>query len=294
MRSRDQVQQGTDSGGRLFITLVLLGSGAFMLAAGVWCLAWPHSFAAFAGFPYSRHFIHDAGAFQVSIGVTLLLAAAWADAAAVALAGFFAGNAVHAVNHVVDLDAGGNAAQAWGLGLLSLLVLAALVQRLRRLGYVVGDVAGATSPLLARFARQKTVAVTTYKRDGAPVATPVSVAVAGSHAYIRSYEKAWKVRRIRNNPRVALAPCTALGKPAGPAIGLHARRLQGAEATNAARILARKYPMLHRILVPSMHRLLRMKTGRTVHYELSTAEQPTQDIGYDEQALRARSRRGRR
>jgi PPOX class probable F420-dependent enzyme len=138
-------------------------------------------------------------------------------------------------------------------------------------------VAGVTSPVLARFARQKTVALTTYKRDGVPVATPVSVAVAGSRAYIRSYEKAWKVRRIRNNPQVALAPCTALGKPTGPAIGLQARRLQGAEATNAARLLARKYPMLHRIFVPSMHRLLRAKTGRTVHYELTTAEQPPQD-----------------
>jgi hypothetical protein len=74
--------------GRLFATLVLVLTGALMLAGGVWALAVPGSFAEFAEFPYSRHFLHDAGAFQIGIGVTLLLAAAWADAAAVALAGF--------------------------------------------------------------------------------------------------------------------------------------------------------------------------------------------------------------
>jgi PPOX class probable F420-dependent enzyme len=267
----------TNERGRLFTTLVLVCAGVFMLAAGVWCLAAPRSFAEVVDFPYSRHFVHDAGAFQVGIGVTLLLAAGWADAAAVTLAGFFAGNTVHVVNHVIDLDAGGSAAQAWGLALISLLVLAALVQRLRRLGYVAGEVAVTTSPVLARFARQKTAALTTYKRDGTPIATPLSVAVEGPHAYIRSYERAWKTRRIRNNPQVELAPCTASGKPTGPPTRMRARRLQGGEARRAARLLARKYPMLHRVAVPLIHRIFRAKTGRTVHFELSPLGQTLVD-----------------
>lgn len=263
----------------MLTTLVLLGTGTLMLAAGVWCLASPRSFAVFTGFPYSRHFIHDAGAFQVAIGVTLLLAAAWADAAAVALAGFFVGNTVHAVNHLADLEIGGTAADGWGLGLISLLVLVALVQRLRRLGYVVGEVADTTSPVLARFARQKTAVLTTYKRDGTPVATALSVAVAGPHAYARSFEKAWKIRRIRNNPDVELAPSTAFGKPTGTGVYMRARRLRGAEARQAARVLGRKYPMLHRVVVPSMHRLLRAKTGRTVHFALSPMDRPPASPG---------------
>ncbi|MGE5291860.1 MAG: PPOX class F420-dependent oxidoreductase [Micromonosporaceae bacterium] len=279
MKPYDQTSPGTQDGGRLFVTLVLLGAGALMLAAGVWCVASPRSFATFAGFPYSKHFIHDAGAFQIGIGTTLLLAAVWADAAAAALAGFLAGNTVHAVNHVADLNAGGHAADGWALGVVSLLVLVALVRRLRRLGYVVGEVADTASAALARFARQKTAVLTTYKRDGTPVLTPLSVAVDGPHAYVRSYEKAWKVRRIRNNPEVELAPCTALGRPTGPAARMRARRLQGAEARHAARLLARKYPLLQRVVVPSAHRLLRAKTGRTVHMELSPLDRPLEEPG---------------
>jgi PPOX class probable F420-dependent enzyme len=270
LNSRDARASGAPGRSCLFTTVVLVASGIFMLAAGIWAMASPGSFAAFAGFPPSRHFLHDAGAFQIGIGVMLLLAAAWADAAAVALAGFFVANTVHMVNHITDLGIGGHASEVWGLGLISLLVLAALIQRLRRLGYVFGEVAVTASPALARFARQKTVLLTTYKRDSNPVATPVSIAVEGSCAYVRSFEKAWKVRRMRNNSAVELAPCTTLGRPTGPAASLQARRLQGEEARPAARLLARKYPLLQRVLVPSMHRLGRAKTGRTVHFELTS------------------------
>jgi hypothetical protein len=61
-----------------------------------------------------------------------------------------------------------------------LLTAVALAVRLGQLGWVVGEVAPAASPVLARFVRQKTVLVTTYRRDGRPVSTPVSLAVDGS------------------------------------------------------------------------------------------------------------------
>ena len=48
----------------------------------------------------------------------------------------------------------------------------------------------------------KTVLLTTYKRDGTPVDTPVSLAFDGNRAFFRSYDKAWKTKRLRNNPRV--------------------------------------------------------------------------------------------
>jgi hypothetical protein len=44
----------------------------------------------------------------------------------------------------------------------------ALVVRLGQFGWVVGEVAPAASPALARFVRQKTVLVTTYRQDGRP------------------------------------------------------------------------------------------------------------------------------
>jgi PPOX class probable F420-dependent enzyme len=259
--------------GRAFVTTTTALAGAIMLAAGVWALAAPGSFADFANFPASVHFVHDAGAFQLGIGATLLLALAWYDALAVTLAGFLVGNTAHAVNHAVDLDLGGH---GWedpaGLALLSLLVAAALVVRLRQLGWVVGEVTATTVPALSRFVRQKTVLLTSYRRDGTPVGAPVSMAVEGDHGFVRSPAEGWKVRRMRHNPIVEVAPCTARGTPTGPAIRAHARRLGGAEADHAARLLARKHPFLQGVEVPLVHRLLRARTGGTAHFELVPLE----------------------
>jgi PPOX class probable F420-dependent enzyme len=259
--------------GRRFVLAVTLLAGLFMTAAGVAALLAPGWFADAAGFPRHTHFVHDAGAFQLGIGATLLLAVTWRDGPALALAGLLVANTVHAVNHAVDLDLGGHPWDAWGLAALSLLTAVALVVRLGQLGWVVGEVSTATTPALARMVRQKTVLVTTYRRDGRPVGTPVSLAVDGDHAYIRSFEQAGKTRRIRHNPRVDVAPSTARGVPTGPAIPAMARRLEGAESRHAARLLAGKHPWLHGLLVPWTHRLGRAKTGKTVHFQLTPLHQ---------------------
>ena len=49
---------------------------------------------------------------------------------------------------------------------------------------------------LAPISHAKTILLTTYKRDGTPVATPVSLAFDGERAFFRSYDKAWKTRRL--------------------------------------------------------------------------------------------------
>jgi PPOX class probable F420-dependent enzyme len=234
--------------GRRFVLAVTLLAGLFMTAAGMAALLAPSWFADTAGFPRHTHFVHDAGAFQLGIGVTLLLALIWHDGLALALAGFLVANTAHAVNHAVDLDLGGHSSDPWGLAALSLLTVVALVVRLGQLGWVVGEVAPAASPVLVRFLRQKTVLVTTYRRDGRPVGTPVSLAVDGDHAYVRSFEKAGKTRRIHNNPRVEVAPSTARGRPTGPTIQATARPRPGPcrapESRRAAHLLAAKHALL--------------------------------------------------
>jgi PPOX class probable F420-dependent enzyme len=254
--------------GRLVLAVTLL-AGLFMTAVAVAALLAPGWFADAADFPRHPHFVHDAGAFQLGIGVSLLLAVAWRDGLALALAGFLVANTTHGVNHAVDLGLGGHPWDAWGLAAVSLLTVAALIVRLGQLGWVVGEVSPATTPALAALVRQKTVLVTSYRRDGRPVGTPVSLAVDGDHAYLRSFERAGKTRRIRNNPRVEVAPSTARGRPTGPAVLVTARRLEGAESRRAARLLAGKHPLLHGVVVPLTHRLGRAKTGKTVHFQLT-------------------------
>jgi uncharacterized protein len=108
---------------------------------------------------------------------------------------------------------------------------------------------------------QWAILLTSFRRDGTPVGTPVSVAVDGERAYVRSPGTGWKVKRIRRNPHVELAPCTARGRPTGPPVSAHARPIQGEDAGRAARALRRKHPLLQGVLVPVAHRLMRCGTA---------------------------------
>ena len=124
----------------------------------------------------------------------------------------------------------------------------------------------ASKSALEPFVDQNTVLLTTYRRDGTGVGTPVHIAVDGDRAFIRTWDTAWKLRRIRNNPEVEVAPSTVGGRPTGPAINARARVLDGAESKYAAELLARKYPILHGVLIPRLHRL---RGNRTMHIELT-------------------------
>jgi PPOX class probable F420-dependent enzyme len=273
MTTVDQHEPPTRTAGAVpatdrYVVGVTLLAAAFSLIAGVWALFWPGSFAEAVRFPEHTHFLHDVGAFQIGIGLTLALAVPWRDPLAVVLTGFLVGNTIHTVNHAVDLDLGGRDSDPWLLGLLSVVVAAALVRRLRQLHYVVGRVEPSCDPSLAPFVEQKTALLTTFRRDGTPVATPLSVAVEGDRAYVRTYEKAGKTKRLRNDSHVELAPSTTRGAPTGAPVRAEARRLDAAGDRHAARLLRRKHPLLHGILVPLLHRLGRAKTGHTVHFEL--------------------------
>jgi uncharacterized protein len=116
------------------------------------------------------------------------------------------------------------------------------------------------------YRRQRTVLLTTRKRDGTVVGTPVNIALGpDGRAYFRTWSSSGKAKRMRNFPQVWIAPCTMRGKPTGPQEQANARLLTGPEAAVAAEALAAKYRVLQGILVPAAHRLTK-KT--TVHYEL--------------------------
>jgi PPOX class probable F420-dependent enzyme len=118
---------------------------------------------------------------------------------------------------------------------------------------------------LEPFVGKKTVLLTTFRRNGTPIGTPVSIAVDGDRAFIRTYDRAWKTKRMRNNPEVEIAPSTLRGKPTGSAIRARARLLGAEESEHAARAIARNNRLLQGVLVPLGHRLLRY---RTMHFEL--------------------------
>ena len=119
-----------------------------------------------------------------------------------------------------------------------------------------------------RFAGQRHVLLTTFRRDGRPVGTPVHIAVDGPVAYIRTYDPSGKLKRLRRNRDVEIAPCTMRGRVTGPSARATARILDGSESAGAVRGLVGKYPLLHGKLIPWVHRRRGLVT---THIELTAA-----------------------
>ena len=68
------------------------------------------------------------------------------------------------------------------------------------------------------LAKSRYVSLTTFRRDGAPVATPVWVAHQGDELVVYTASSFGKAKRLRNCSRVLVAPCDMGGRPTGDAI----------------------------------------------------------------------------
>ncbi|MGH3982943.1 MAG: pyridoxamine 5'-phosphate oxidase family protein [Pseudonocardiaceae bacterium] len=69
----------------------------------------------------------------------------------------------------------------------------------------------------------RTALLTTFRRDAAPVGTPVSIAVTDGHAYFVTAADSGKARRLAHCTSVRLAPCTLGGAQIGAAVEGRAR-----------------------------------------------------------------------
>ncbi|WP_097983737.1 PPOX class F420-dependent oxidoreductase [Streptomyces sp. f150] len=96
---------------------------------------------------------------------------------------------------------------------------------------------------LQDFARSEYVSLTTYRKNGTPVATPVWAAAEGDVLYVWTRSDSWKVKRLRNNGKVLVTVCDVRGRIAeGAPSAEGAARLLDEGGTRAARkLLARKY-----------------------------------------------------
>jgi hypothetical protein len=94
---------------------------------------------------------------------------------------------------------------------------------------------------IAQVAACKRALLVTYRRDGTPVPTPVWAASAAGRLYVRSERSSGKLKRLRNDARLLVAPCTVRGKPLGPPLEARARVLPTAQEPIGERALARRY-----------------------------------------------------
>jgi uncharacterized protein len=87
--------------------------------------------------------------------------------------------------------------------------------------------------LLTHSGRSHTVLLTSFRRNGQGVDTPVGMMAMEGKLYFMTPASSWKVRRIAHNSHVQLALCTFGGQAQSRAIDGVARRLAGPEAKRA-------------------------------------------------------------
>jgi len=116
------------------------------------------------------------------------------------------------------------------------------------------------TPELAPFVDQKTVVLTSFRRNGSGVPTAVNIAIDGDRAFVKTYAASGKYNRIRRNGLVTIAPSDFRGTPTGPATPMTARFVDGADFDRARQLIEGKHPFFQGVLVRLGHKLRRDTT----------------------------------
>src|SRR5438874_9711224 len=96
--------------------------------------------------------------------------------------------------------------------------------------------------------REQCIALTTFRKSGQAVTTPVWFAESLGTIYVETHADAGKLKRLRHTARVTLAPCTYSGKVTGSVSEGNARILkESEESTAASAALAMKYGSMRSI-----------------------------------------------
>ena len=98
-----------------------------------------------------------------------------------------------------------------------------------------------SSPIFAPFEGQKYISLETFKKNGQGVKTPVWFVLHNDAVYVYTEADSWKVKRIRNNPKVRIAVCSMRGDVKGPWLDATASFVDGEERRAVDKLLDRKY-----------------------------------------------------
>jgi len=102
---------------------------------------------------------------------------------------------------------------------------------------------------LKAFEKQNYLSLETFRKNGQGVPTPVWFAESNGVLYITTVDNSGKVKRIRNNVRVRIAPCDMRGSILGEWFEAQARLVSDAQEEKVAKkALDRKYGLQKRLL----------------------------------------------
>lgn len=119
---------------------------------------------------------------------------------------------------------------------------------------------------------EKYISLTTYRRNGEPVATPIWFALDGDLILAFTGAQTGKARRSKRNPRVTVAPCTFRGRLKGPRWEGTARILPDTDGPAVMALIRGKYwvtkPLLD-LIVAVIRLVARRPQTHTVYIEIT-------------------------
>lgn len=118
------------------------------------------------------------------------------------------------------------------------------------------------SDALDRLASGKYLSLTTFRRDGTPVPTPVWLTRDGESLLVTTEMDSGKVKRIRNNPEVLVASCDMRGRLTGEPIPARATLQDPDQSMRTADLIRRRYGPIGRLLM--MHGRPETRVGITI------------------------------
>ncbi len=99
---------------------------------------------------------------------------------------------------------------------------------------------------ISELAREKYVSLTTFRKDGTPISTPVWVAGVDGRLLVWTAAGSWKVKRIRRDAHVRVTACGATGATHGEAVDAQASIVD--DTALVEELLARKYGVTYRLV----------------------------------------------
>jgi uncharacterized protein len=97
------------------------------------------------------------------------------------------------------------------------------------------------TPTFADLAKAQYILLTTFTKDGRPKPTPIWTAPDGDRLLVITQGNSWKVKRIRNTPRVTMAACTMRGRPTSEAVEGTAALLDKSDTGTVYDAIGRRY-----------------------------------------------------
>lgn len=120
----------------------------------------------------------------------------------------------------------------------------AMLRGIKQRAESAGEIPKGGAMTTSELADEEFVSITTFRRDGTPVSTPVWVAGEHGNLLVISEADTWKVKRIQRDGHVRVAPCGARGAVKGEPVDAEATI--ESDTTLVDQLLARKYGWKYR------------------------------------------------